>query len=123
MKSISRIKSFVPTIALIGAVLPMIVSAQATDLLNPIAVNVLTLSGTLVTIVFVLSIVAFGWGIVKYITAAGDAAQESKARGILTWGVIGMAVAASLFGLVQFLQNYFGVTGIGTLNIKQPTVT
>ena len=122
MKSISRIKSFVPTIALIGAVLPMIVSAQS-DLLSPIAGFVLTLSKTLVTIVFVLSIVAFGWGIVKYITAAGDAAQESKARGILTWGVIGMAVTASLFGLVQFLQTYFGVTGGGPLNIKQPTVT
>ena len=122
MKITSRIKSFVPAIALIGAVLPMIVSAQS-DLLSPIAANVLTLSKTLVTIVFVLSIVAFGWGIVKYITAAGDAAQEGKARGILTWGVIGMAVAASLFGLVAFLQTYFGVTGAGTLQITKPTVT
>ena len=101
--------------------LPFAAFAQS-DLLSPIAGNVLILSRTLVTIVFVLSIVMFGWGIVKFIAAAGSD-EVKKARQFLYWGVIGMAVAASLFGLVQFLQTYFGVAGIGTLNIKQPTVS
>ena len=66
-----------------------------------------------VTLLFVLAMLVFVWGAVKLITAAGDPEAIKKARGFMWWGVIAMAVLASVFGLVTFLQSYFGVTGGG----------
>ena len=109
----------------IGAsyLLPFVALAQTsgqTDVLNVVN-NILGIVRVLVTIVFVLSIVVFGWGIVQFILAAGDPTAVAKAKSFLLWGVIGMAVGASIFGLVDFLRRYFNI-GNNQLIIPQPTV-
>ena len=123
MKTVSRFNRIVPVLTIIAIALPLIASAAATadDLITPIANNVLKLVRVLVLIVFVLAIVAFGWGIVQFIFAGGDPTAIGKAKSFLLWGVIGMAVMASLFGLITFLQQYFGVNS-GGLNILPPIV-
>jgi len=116
MKTVSRF-----TFAAVALAMPFMALAAAQDIVSPIATNVLNLVKILVTIVFVLAVVAFGWGIVKFIFAGGDPTGIAKAKAFLLWGVIGMAVMASLFGLVGFLQTYFGVDA-GGLNIIPPKV-
>lgn len=107
-----------------GAVLlPLVVAAQgATDKITPVAQNLLTALNVVVTIVFVLAVVVFGWGIVQLIIAAGDPAKIKQARQFIWWGIIGIAVLASIWGIIQFLQGYLGVGG-GTQPIKPPGVT
>ena len=123
MKTVSRFNRIVSAFAIIAIAIPLIASAAATadDIITPIANNVLKLVRVLVLIVFVLAIVAFGWGIVQFIFAGGDPSAIGKAKSFLLWGVIGMAVMASLFGLITFLQQYFGVNA-GGLNILPPIV-
>jgi len=116
MKTVSRL-----ALSAVAIATPFVASAAAQDIVTPIANHVLNLVKVLVTIVFVLAIVAFGWGIVKFIFAGGDPAGIAKAKAFLLWGVIGMAVMASLFGLVGFLQTYFGVEE-GGLEINEPKV-
>ena len=123
MKTVFRFNHIVPAFMIIAIALPLIASAAGTaqDIVTPIANNVLALVRVLVLIVFVLAIVAFGWGIVQFIFAGGDPTTIGKAKSFLLWGVIGMAVMASLFGLITFLQQYFGVNS-GGLNITVPNV-
>ena len=121
MKTVSRFNRIVPAFTIIAIALPLIASAAAQDIVTPIANNVLSRVRVLVLIVFVLAIVAFGWGIVQFIFAGGDPTAIGKAKSFLLWGVIGMAVMASLFGLITFLQQYFGVNS-GGLNILPPIV-
>jgi hypothetical protein len=123
MKTPSRFNRVIPTLAVIAAVSAPLVAfaAGAQDLITPVANSVLATVRVLVTVVFVLAIVAFGWGIVQFIFAGGDPTALGKAKSFLLWGVIGMAVMASLFGLTQFLQNYFGVNS-GDLIVKPPNV-
>ncbi|MDP3769761.1 MAG: hypothetical protein U1A23_04370 [Candidatus Sungbacteria bacterium] len=121
MKMFSRIKPLLPTLALIALSAPFAAFGAAQDIVSPIANNILAVSRIAVTIVFVLSIVVFGWGIVKFITAAGDPTAVEKAKQFLYWGVIGMAIGASLFGLITFLRTYFGVEA-GGLVITPPIV-
>jgi hypothetical protein len=63
-------------------------------------------------LLLLLSMIAFGvflYGIVKLIFSASNAEEVKKARGILWWGVIGLAVLASIGGIVYYLQVVFGV--------------
>lgn len=110
-----------PTLTLIALSVPLTAFGAEFDNITPIAENILDLSKILVLIVFVLSIVVFGWGIVKFITAAGDPTAVEKAKQFLYWGVIGIAVGASIYGLITFLQTYFGVEA-GGLTIEAPEV-
>ena len=123
MKTSSRVSRFVPVLIAIAISAPLIVLAAGTaqDLVTPIADNILKTVKVLVTIVFVLAVATFGWGIVQFIFAAGDPTTLAKAKQFLLWGVIGMAVMASVFGLTDFLQRYFGIEK-GVLPITPPTV-
>ena len=117
MKTSSKIYSLIAGLS----ALPFIALAQ-TDKLTSVASNFLKTINVVVTIVFVLAILIFGWGIVRFISAAGDAEKIKKAKSMIVWGVIGIAVLASVFGLISFLQDYFGV-GAGGGNIVVPGVT
>ena len=126
MKTVSRFNRIVSAFAIIAIAIPLIASAAATadDIITPIANNVLRLVRVLVLIVFVLAIVAFGWGIVQFIFAGGDPSAIGKAKSFLLWGLIGMAVLASLFGLITYIQSYFGIEGgVGTtINLNPPKI-
>lgn len=123
MKTSSRFSRIVPVLTALAITAPLIALAVGTaqDIVTPIASNILTTVKVLVTVVFVLAVVAFGWGIVQFIFAGGDPTALGKAKSFLLWGVIGMAVMASVFGLTNFLQQYFGVAS-GVLPITPPTV-
>lgn len=121
MNTVSRFNRIVPTIIIVAAMLPLIAMAQASDIVTPVAKQVLDTVKVLVTIVFVLAVVVFGWGIVKFIFAGGDPTALGKAKSFLLWGVVGIAVMASVFGLISFLQTYFGVKA-GGLTITPPIV-
>ena len=57
------------------------------------------------------SIVAFFWGLVKFINNANDAEAHEKGKRLMIWGLISFLVLVSLWGIVQvFLVN--------TLDIK-----
>lgn len=100
--------------------LPGVVFAQR-DIITPVADQVLVLFNVLTTIVFIASVVAFGWGIVSFIMSANDPAAVQKSKGFLFWGVVGMAIGATLFGIITFFQTYVGVRG-GRLLITPPEV-
>lgn len=56
-----------------------------------------------------LALVVFGWGIIKFISAAQNPKKIQEAKQIMLWGVIGIFILASLFGIVEFINTYFGI--------------
>ena len=95
---------------------PSLALAQNATQVNTILNNVTSGARLIVTLLFVLAMLVFVWGAVKLILAAGDPEAIKEAKSFMWWGVIAMAVLASVFGLVTFLQSYFGVTGGGGFN-------
>ena len=88
--------------------------------------NILKTAQVLVTLAFVVALLTFAWGIIRFLIGAGD---PGSSKSFLLWGVIAMAVLASLMGLITFLQQAFGIdNGTGTIespgivgpNITQP---
>ena len=74
----------------------------------------------LLVAVFVLALVVFAWGVVKYLTAAGDAAKLKLARPFLWWGIIGLFVLASVWGLIKFIADELTITNPETQGTIQP---
>ena len=71
---------------------------------------ILNAADILITILITLSFVVFGWGIVKLIANAGDPQKIKDAKGIMLWGVIGIFILASMYGIITFIRKYTGIT-------------
>jgi len=73
----------------------------------------------LLVFTFTLALLTFFWFIVKLISAAQDPEKLKGSKGIISWGIIGLAVIASLSGIIIFLQSYFGIEGGGIIPAVQ----
>ena len=99
------------TTAALGAAVvfaPITVSA-ADSHIKKILTNTQDLLNILLEIVMTLAFVVFIWGIVKFIAASGSTQKITQAKGIMYYGIIGLAVMAMITGIIAFLQNYFGI--------------
>ncbi len=73
---------------------------------------------TLIPIAFGLALMFFFWGIAKYIWSAGSSKEEGKQ--IMLWGVIAVFVMSSIWGIVAFIGDSFGIDQETNMNI--PTI-
>lgn len=71
----------------------------------------ITVLNTVLAAVFVLALIVFAWGVVKYISAAGDAAKIKDSKAFLFWGIIGVFVLASMWGLIKFIADELTIAG------------
>lgn len=79
--------------------------------------------GRLVQILTVLmagiALLVFFWGLVKFITKAGDEAALEEGRRLMLWGVIALFVMVSVWGIILFIQTNLNIFGGGTPPIPQ----
>ncbi|MDO8590304.1 MAG: hypothetical protein Q7R69_03495 [bacterium] len=71
-------------------------------------------------IVVGLALLAFFWGLVKFIFAQGDEASKTEAKKIMLWGLIALFVMVSVWGLVRFIGTNLGITD--NSNIQPPGI-
>lgn len=89
---------------LVGLLFPKIVfAAGITDIINA-ATSIV--SSVLIPLAFALCLLYFFWGVVKYIRegAASDKATE-EGKKIMVWGIVGLFVVSSVWGIVAFIQS------------------
>lgn len=61
-------------------------------------------------IVVAIALLAFFWGLAKFIFNAGDEEARKQARATMIWGVIILFVMVAVWGLVRFVGDAVGVT-------------
>lgn len=64
-----------------------------------------------------LAFLAFVWGVVRFIKSTGSESDMKKTKALLVWGVVGMFVLATVWGIISFAQGEFGFGG--TFGIPQ----
>jgi hypothetical protein len=73
-----------------------------------------------IPLLFVIALLLFFWGIVKYLWSVGAGKEEGKK--IMIWGIVALFVMSSIWGLVSFIGTSLGITaGTGAPNI--PTIS
>jgi small-conductance mechanosensitive channel len=71
-------------------------------------------------IVVGIALLAFFWGLVKFIFAQGNEEAKIEAKKIMLWGLVALFVMISVWGLVRFIGNALGVNQGETIIV--PTV-
>jgi hypothetical protein len=98
-------------IAALSLVLPLSASAAITDL-DSIFVFIKNLLNTLLPLIIAAAVVYFVYGIAKYVMA-GDDDAKAAAKDKIVYGIIGLFVMVSVWGLVNILVNTFGISETG----------
>lgn len=96
--------SFTPLIAFGAPIItptPKGIIDRTTNVLSTYILGVTFLSATIV----------FFWGLVVFISKADSPEERKKAKGLMIWGIIGMAVIATAWGIVKVLVDFFGIGG------------
>ncbi len=67
------------------------------------------ISKSVIPLIFALATVVFIWGVVQYVINTDDEKKKSKGREFMIWGIIGLTVMFSIWGLVSILANTFNI--------------
>lgn len=104
-------KKYVNTLIVALLLLPAIASAELAgtkDLITAIGDLINPLIGILVG----LALLAFFWGIAKFIfRVGGDEKAVAEGKRIMIWGLIALFVMISVWGIIKFMQDQFSLGG------------
>lgn len=100
-----------------AVIMPITVSAASK--INTILEQLKDTLNIVIKILMTMALVVFIWGIVRFIAAAGNIMEVKKAKGIMTYGIIALAILATMTGIIAFLQAYFGISPGQPIKIPQ----
>lgn len=50
----------------------------------------------------------FVWGVARYIKSAGNEKEVKDSKNLLIWGVVGLFVMMTIWGIIAFVRGEFG---------------
>lgn len=74
---------------------------------------------SVIPLLFALATVAFLWGVITYFLNPDNEEKRNQGKSYITWGLIALAVMASMWGLVQVLSNTFGIRTMAIPQLSQ----
>lgn len=94
------------------------VSYAATDMqafgrvIDPIIANIIN---PIIGFMFALAVVVFAFGVLKMIISGGEADARSTAKASILWGLVGMFIMVSAWGIVSLISNTIDETSTGVM--------
>lgn len=67
----------------------------------------------LIYLIFALALLVFLYGVFEFIKNSDDAEERKKGGQHILWGVIGMAIMISAYGIINFTLNTINNIGYG----------
>lgn len=94
--------TYVPSLALLLAV-PLLAFAQQT--VTGLIVIFQDIINALVPFLIAVAVLVFIFGVVTYITAAGDETKVAAGRKYVLYGILGLVVIVAVWGFVNLILN------------------
>lgn len=78
----------------------------------------------IIALLFAISFLYFSYGVVRFLShdADGKNPAREEAKNSIIWGIVGMAVMFSVFGLINFILISFGISGSTKINGTDVTI-
>ncbi len=73
-------------------------------------------------ILFLIATLVFLWGVIIFIFKSGNETERATANGMMTWGILGLAVMAAVWGITTVLVEYVFGPGQGPTRGTIPTL-
>jgi len=73
--------------------------------------KVMSTLGLVFSLVLILAVLYFVWGIVQYVTAGGDEEKSAAAKKTMMYGIIALAVIVGVGGILRIVTGYVGLEG------------
>jgi heme/copper-type cytochrome/quinol oxidase subunit 2 len=68
-----------------------------------------------------VAFLVFVWGVARFIKSAGSEKEIKDSKNLIIWGIIGLFVLITIWGIITFLRGEFGFNdkiGIPQINLK-----
>ncbi len=85
-------------------------TAPVTDV-NSLTTKIIGIGNTVTYLLVALAVIFIIWNVVKYVIGGSSPDDKSKAGLNVLWGIVGLFVIVSIWGLVNILTNTFRTTG------------
>jgi len=106
-KHITALKNVIVLAVASAIVVPSITSAANVENLGGLIRLLASFINPIAAIITGLAFIFFLWGIAKYIFSAGDENKKQEGKSIMLWGIIGLFVMFSIWGILTILFNTF----------------
>jgi hypothetical protein len=67
----------------------------------------------IIRLAFAVALIVFFWGIVQFINSETSDAKRDEGKRKILYGLLGMFIMFSAFGLIRIILNTFGISGGG----------
>jgi fumarate reductase subunit D len=102
MKLLKKLIAGAIALAPVGAFAQQIVDA------NSLTAKLTNIGNTVITILISLAVIWIIWNVIKYLIIGADDPEKRKtAGGAIIYGIVGLFVILSIWGLVRILTNTF----------------
>lgn len=64
----------------------------------------------LIVLMFAVALLVFFWGLVEFIAKAGSDDGRDRGKRNMVWGIIGMFIMVSVYGIINLVINTIGVS-------------
>ncbi len=109
-------KKYIPLFAL-TLVAPLLASAQLTRT-EDLILAVMNIVEFLIILVVAVALLAFMWGLAKFIfKVGGDEGAIEEGKNLMKWGLIALFVMLSVWGIIRFFQGELGITNNSPIDI------
>ena len=104
-------KKFTPiaSLALVLLITTPLISFAALDGIKGLIKDVGDIIKQLIIIAGGVALLGFFWGLAKFIFGAGDPKNREQGKNIMIWGILALFVMMSVFGIINFFQDSFGL--------------
>ena len=89
---------------------PVLAFAQQLGNIETFVSSIGRVVGLALPIVVAIALLAFFWGLVKFIFAQGNEESKADAKKIMLWGLIALFVMVAVWGLVRFIGDALGIS-------------
>lgn len=113
MKISNKMKKFALTAGALA--LPLVSFAQLSNVESLVS-SAGRIINLLVPIVFTLALLLFFWGLVQFLWAGPE--KKDDAKKMMIWGVVALFVMATIWGLVRFIGDAFGISQNGAPSVQ-----